>query len=121
MNGFDLAYCLGGGMKVLVITGHAEDHAGVRTGLRGTSFLRTPFRFDELLRSVRRVLHAARTPLSNRQRPLEPHTEEAHALQPLLTRVWVGRSQVQPGFLRVTSTQEEEKAHKATLSEVSGG
>jgi len=55
MNGFDLAYCLGGVMKVLVVTGQTEDHAGVRTGLQGTSFLRTPFRFDELLRSVRRV------------------------------------------------------------------
>ncbi len=58
MNGFDLAYCLGGIMKVLVVTGHAEDHAGVRTGLRGPSFLRTPFRVDELQRRVRRVLHA---------------------------------------------------------------
>ena len=57
MNGFDLAYCLGGVMQVLVVTGHVEDHAGVRTGLWGTSFLRTPFRVDELLRSVRRVLH----------------------------------------------------------------
>ncbi len=57
INGFDLAYCLGGVMKVLVVTGQTEDHAGVRTGLRGTSFLRTPFRVDELLRSVRRVLH----------------------------------------------------------------
>ncbi len=56
MNGFDLAYCLGGIMKVLVVTGHVEDHAGVCTGLPGTSFLRMPFRFDELLRSVRRVL-----------------------------------------------------------------
>ena len=121
MNGFDLAYCLGGVMKVLVVTGHAEDHTGVRTGLRGTSFLRKPFRVDELLRSVRRVLHAARTPLSNRQRPLEPHTEEAHALQLLLTQVWVGPSQVQPGFLRLTSTQDAEKTHNATLSEVQGG
>ena len=104
MNGFDLAYCLGGVMKVLVVTGQTEDHAGVRTGLRGTSFLRTPFRFDELLRSVRRVLHAAPTPRSNRQRPLEPHTEETGALQPLVTQMWVDRSQAQPGFLRVTST-----------------
>ena len=56
MNGFDLAYCLGGVMKVLVVTGHVEDRASVRTGLPGTSFLRMPFRFDELLRSVRRVL-----------------------------------------------------------------
>ncbi len=58
MNGFDLAYCLGGVMEVLVVTGQAEDHAGVRTGLAGTSFLRKPFSFDELQRSVRRVLHA---------------------------------------------------------------
>ncbi len=57
MNGFDLAYCLGGVMKVLVVTGHAGDHADGRTGLWGTSFLRMPFRFDELLRRVRRVLH----------------------------------------------------------------
>ncbi len=53
ISGFDLAYCLGGIMKVLVVTGHDP---GVRTGLRGTRFLRTPFRADELLRSVRRVL-----------------------------------------------------------------
>ena len=58
MNGFDLAYCLGGVMKVLVVTGQTEDDAGERTGLLGTSFLRKPFRFDELQRSVRRVLHA---------------------------------------------------------------
>ena len=58
ISGFDLAYCLGGIMKVLVVSGHAEDDPGVRTGLRGTRFLRKPFRADELLRSVRRVLHA---------------------------------------------------------------
>ena len=57
MYGFDLAYCLGD-MKVLFVTGHAEDDVVVRTGLRGTSFLRKPFRVDELQRSVRRVLHA---------------------------------------------------------------
>ena len=57
MNGFNLAHCLGDIMKVLFITGH-EDDAGVRTGLRGTSFLRKPFSFDELQRSVRRVLDA---------------------------------------------------------------
>ncbi len=56
INGFDLAYCLGGIMKVLVVTGHADDDPGVRTGLRGTRFLLKPFRADELLRSVRRVL-----------------------------------------------------------------
>ena len=39
MDGFDLAYCLGGSMRVLFVTGHAEDEAIVRTGLRGTSFL----------------------------------------------------------------------------------
>ncbi len=55
ISGFDLAYCLGGIMKVLVVTGHADD-PGVRTGLRGTRFLLKPFRADELLRSVRRVL-----------------------------------------------------------------
>ena len=43
-------------MKVLVVTGHADDDPGVRTGLRGTRFLLKPFRADELLRSVRRVL-----------------------------------------------------------------
>ncbi len=58
MNGFDLAYCLGGIMKVLLVTGQAEGHASGRTGLWGTSFLRTPFRVDELLRRVRRVLDA---------------------------------------------------------------
>ena len=58
MNGFDLAYCLGGIMKVLLVTGHAEDHAGVRTGLGGTNFLFKPFRADELQQSVRRVLDA---------------------------------------------------------------
>ena len=57
MYGFDLAYCLGD-MKVLFVTGHAEDDVVVRTGLRGTSFLRTPFRVEELQQSVRRVLHA---------------------------------------------------------------
>ncbi len=57
MNGFDLAYCLGGIMKVLVVTGHAEDDPGVRTGLRGTRFPLKPFRADELQQSVRRVLH----------------------------------------------------------------
>ena len=56
ISGFDLAYCLGGIMKVLVVTGHADDDPGVRTGLRGTRFLLKPFRADELLRSVRRVL-----------------------------------------------------------------
>ncbi len=56
INGFDLAYCLGGIMKVLLVTGHADDDPGVRTGLRGTRFLLKPFRADELLRSVRRVL-----------------------------------------------------------------
>ncbi len=58
MNGFDLAYCLGAIMKVLFVTGHAEDKDAVRTGLRGTSFLCKPFRADELQRSVRRVLDA---------------------------------------------------------------
>ena len=58
MSGFDLAYCLGGIMKVLVVTGHAEDDAGVRPGLWGTSCLRTPCSGDALQQSVRRVLHA---------------------------------------------------------------
>ena len=58
MNGFDLAYCLGAIMKVLFVTGHAEDKEAVRTGLRGTSFLCKPFRADELQRSVRRLLDA---------------------------------------------------------------
>ena len=57
MYGFDLAYCLGD-MKVLFVTGPAEDDVVVRTGLRGTGFLRKPFRVDELQQSVRRVLHA---------------------------------------------------------------
>ena len=56
MNGFDLAYCLGGIMKVLFVTGHANHDDGVRAGLRGTSFLCKPFRADQLQRSVRRVL-----------------------------------------------------------------
>ena len=55
MNGFDLAYCLSA-MKVLFVTGHAEDDVVVRTGLKATSFLSKPFRVDELQRSVRRVL-----------------------------------------------------------------
>ena len=58
MNGVDLAYCLGGIMKVLLVTGRAEDRAGKRTGLWGTSFLLKPFRADELQQSVRRVLDA---------------------------------------------------------------
>ena len=58
MGGFALAYCLGGIMKVLVVTGHAEDDTGVPTGLGGASFLPRPFRVDELQQSVRRVLHA---------------------------------------------------------------
>ncbi len=58
INGFDLAYCLGGIMKVLFVTGHAEDDPGVRTGLRGTRFLLKPFGADQLQRSVRRVLDA---------------------------------------------------------------
>ena len=56
INGGDLAYCLGAIMKVLFITGHAEEHAGVRTGVRGPRVLLKPFSADELLRSVRRVL-----------------------------------------------------------------
>ena len=58
LSGCDLAYCLGAIMKVLFVTGHAEDHAVVRRGLRGPSFLLEPFRADELQRSVRRVLDA---------------------------------------------------------------
>ena len=58
MNGFDLAYCLGGIMKVLVVTGHAEDDAGVRPGLRRANCLRTPCSGDALQQNVRRVLHA---------------------------------------------------------------
>ena len=58
MNGFDLAYCLGGIMKVLLVTGHAEDRAAVRTELWGTNLLLKPFRADELRQSVRRVLDA---------------------------------------------------------------
>ncbi len=57
LHGVDLAYCLGAIMKVLFVTGHAEDHAGVRTGVRGPSVLLKPFSADELLRRVRRVLH----------------------------------------------------------------
>ena len=57
MNGFNLAFCLGGVMKVLFVTGYAEDHSSVRSGLRGTSFLAKPFRPAELQRSVRRVLN----------------------------------------------------------------
>ena len=60
MDGFDLAYCLRGCMKVLFVTGHAEDVALRRTGLRRTNVLHEPFRADELQRSVRRVLDAGR-------------------------------------------------------------
>ena len=60
MDGFDLAYCLRGCMKVLFVTGHAEDVALRRTGLRRTNVLHKPFRADELQRSVRRVLDAGR-------------------------------------------------------------
>ena len=66
INGFDLAYCLGGIMKVLFVTGHAEDDPGVRTGLRGTSFLLKPFRADELQRRVRRMLDRSRPDRCNR-------------------------------------------------------
>ena len=62
LDGCDLAYCLGGIMKVLFVTGHPEDHAGLRTGLRGPSFLLKPFRADELLRSIRLVLDAGPLP-----------------------------------------------------------
>ena len=58
LDGCDLAYCLGGIMKVLFVTSHAEDHAGPRTGLWGPSFLLMPFRADQLLRSIRLVLDA---------------------------------------------------------------
>ena len=56
MNGVDLAYCLGGIMKVLLVTGRDKDDAEAGTALRETSFLRKPFRADELRQSVRRVL-----------------------------------------------------------------
>ena len=49
-------------MKVLFVTGHPEDHAGLCTGLRGPSFLLKPFRADELLRSIRLVLDAGPLP-----------------------------------------------------------
>ncbi len=62
LDGCDLAYCLGGIMKVLFVTPHAEDHAGVRTGLQGPSFLLKPFRADELLWSIRLVLDAGPLP-----------------------------------------------------------
>ncbi len=52
----DLAYCLGGIMKVLFVTRDTEDRAGVRTGLRGRSILLNPFSPDELLRRIRLVL-----------------------------------------------------------------
>ena len=62
LDGRDLAYCLGGIMKVLLVTPHAEDHAGPRTGLGGPSFLLKPFRADQLLRSIRLVLDAGPLP-----------------------------------------------------------
>ncbi len=62
LDGRDLAYCLGGIMKVLFVTRDAEDHAGVRTRLRGPSFLLNPFSADELLRRIRRVLDARPLP-----------------------------------------------------------
>ena len=58
MNGVDLAYCLGGIMKVLLVTEPAEDDGGEGTGLRTTSLLPKPFRAEELRRTVRKVLDA---------------------------------------------------------------
>ena len=62
LDGCDLAYCLGGIMKVLFVTRDTEDHAGVRTGLRGSGFLLKPFRADELLQRIRLVLDARPLP-----------------------------------------------------------
>ncbi len=45
-------------MKVLFVSGQAEDDPGLRPDLRRTSILLNPFKADELQRSVRRVLHA---------------------------------------------------------------
>jgi DNA-binding response OmpR family regulator len=49
VDGFDLAYCLGGVMRALFVSRHAEDDSGALD----------PFSADELRRSVRRVLDAA--------------------------------------------------------------
>ena len=56
LDGCDLAYCLGGIMKVLFVTRDVEDSAGARTRLRSPSFLLNPFSADELLRRIRLVL-----------------------------------------------------------------
>ncbi len=58
LHGVDLAYCLGAIMKVLFVSGQAEDDAGGRPDLQRTSIPLNPFRADELQRSVRRVLDA---------------------------------------------------------------
>ena len=58
LHGVDLAYCLGAIMKVLFVSGQADDDAGLRPDRRRTSIPLNPFRADELQRSVRRVLDA---------------------------------------------------------------
>ena len=58
LHGVDLAYCLGAIMKVLFVSGQAENDAGLRPDLRRTNVPLNPFRADELQRSVRRVLDA---------------------------------------------------------------
>ena len=58
-SGFELAHRLlrrHPTLKVLYITGHAEESATVREGLRGAPFLNKPFCSNELEASLRGVL-----------------------------------------------------------------
>jgi|TARA_B100001971_G_scaffold187976_1_gene189031 two-component system cell cycle sensor histidine kinase/response regulator CckA len=58
-SGFELAHRLlrrQPNLKVLYVTGHAEESAAVRDGLRGAPYLSKPFRSDELEASLRQVL-----------------------------------------------------------------
>ena len=58
-SGFNLAerlQCRQPALKVLFITGHAEESETVREGLQGACFLHKPFRADELEASLNKVL-----------------------------------------------------------------
>ena len=58
-SGFELAHRLlrqQPTLRVLYITGHAEESEAVREGLRGAHFLSKPFRSDELEASLRSAL-----------------------------------------------------------------
>jgi len=63
-SGFELAYSLlrrQPTLKVLYVTGHAEESAAVRDGLRGAPYLNKPFRSDELEACLRRAFAPSRT------------------------------------------------------------